>query len=124
MPIYEYQCQDCGHQLELIQKMSDAHATDCPKCGQPSLKKKVSAAAFRLKGGGWYETDFKSGDKKKNLVDNKSDSGSAGNSSESGSKSSGDGGGAAKSDSKSDSKSASTTKTESKPASSGAKSGD
>lgn len=71
MPIYEYQCQDCGHQMELIQKMSDPPASDCPACNKPALKKKVSAAAFRLKGGGWYETDFKSGDKKKNLVENK-----------------------------------------------------
>ncbi len=67
MPIYEYQCQKCGHELEVIQKLSDAALTDCPECGAPALKKKISAAAFRLKGGGWYETDFKSGDKKKNL---------------------------------------------------------
>ncbi len=59
--------------MELIQKMSDPPASDCPACGKPTLKKKVSAAAFRLKGGGWYETDFKSGDKKKNLVENKGD---------------------------------------------------
>jgi len=75
MPIYEYQCQLCGHQLEIIHKMNDPHATDCPECGESGLKKKVSAAAFRLKGGGWYETDFKSGDKKKNLVDTKGESG-------------------------------------------------
>lgn len=67
MPIYEYQCQSCHEQLEALQKISDAPLLDCPKCGQPSLKKKVSAAAFRLKGGGWYETDFKTGNKK-NLV--------------------------------------------------------
>ncbi len=59
MPIYEYQCQACQHQLEALQKMSDAPLVDCPNCGAPSLRKKVSAAAFRLKGGGWYETDFK-----------------------------------------------------------------
>ncbi len=68
MPIYEYQCTQCGHALELLQKMSDPLATTCPACSQESLKKRVSAAAFRLKGGGWYETDFKSGDKKKNLA--------------------------------------------------------
>jgi len=67
MPIYEYQCQQCGHQMEAIQKISDAALVECPECGKPALKKLVSAAAFRLKGGGWYETDFKSSDKKKNL---------------------------------------------------------
>jgi putative FmdB family regulatory protein len=67
MPIYEYQCQACGHEIEVIQKMSDAPLTDCPECKQPKLKKLISASAFRLKGGGWYETDFKSG-KKKNLA--------------------------------------------------------
>ena len=67
MPIYEYQCQACQHQIEALQKMSDTPLLDCPQCGEASLKKKVSAAAFRLKGSGWYETDFKTGDKK-NLV--------------------------------------------------------
>ena len=64
MPIYEYQCQECDKQLEALQKISDAPLLDCPQCGKPALKKKVSAAAFRLKGGGWYETDFKTGNKK------------------------------------------------------------
>jgi len=64
MPIYEYRCQSCGKELEIIQKVSDPPAVECPDCGEPSLKKKVSAAAFRLKGGGWYETDFKTGNKK------------------------------------------------------------
>lgn len=64
MPIYEYKCQSCGHQLEALQKLSDAPLTDCPECGDGALKKKISAAAFRLKGGGWYETDFKTGNKK------------------------------------------------------------
>lgn len=68
MPLYEYRCAACGHELEAMQKMSDAPLTDCPECGAPALKKKISAAAFRLKGGGWYETDFKSG-KQKNLHD-------------------------------------------------------
>ena len=67
MPIYEYRCEACGHELEKLQKVSDAPLTDCPACGQPTLKKRISAAGFRLKGGGWYETDFKSGEKKKNL---------------------------------------------------------
>ena len=67
MPIYEYQCQNCGKQLEALQKINDAPLQECPECGKPELKKKISAAAFRLKGGGWYETDFKTG-KKKNLA--------------------------------------------------------
>jgi putative FmdB family regulatory protein len=98
MPIYEYRCEHCGHELEKMQKISDAPLTDCPECGRPALKKLISAAGFRLKGGGWYETDFKkSGDKKKNLHDGgeKKDSAakpdSAGSSGSSGS-------GAAKSD--------------------------
>lgn len=64
MPIYEYRCESCGHQLEALQKLSDAPLTDCPACAQPQLSKQVSAAGFRLKGGGWYETDFKSSGKK------------------------------------------------------------
>ncbi len=59
MPIYEYKCENCGHQLEILQKISDAPATTCPACGQDSLRKMISAAAFKLKGTGWYETDFK-----------------------------------------------------------------
>lgn len=64
MPIYEYQCQACGHDMEAIQKMSDDPLTDCPECGKPELKKLISAAGFQLKGSGWYETDFKGGSKK------------------------------------------------------------
>lgn len=75
MPIYEYQCGDCQHQLEALQKIADAPLTDCPKCQKPSLVKKVSAAGFRLAGSGWYETDFKSG-KKKNLAGDSSSSAS------------------------------------------------
>ena len=59
MPIYEYQCDACGHCLEALQKISDAPLKTCPECDQDALRKKVSAAAFRLKGTGWYETDFK-----------------------------------------------------------------
>jgi len=72
MPFYEYRCDACGHELEVMQKMSDAPLTDCPACGAAALTKLISAAGFRLKGGGWYETDFKSGAKK-----NVADSGSA-----------------------------------------------
>ena len=72
MPIYEYECDACGHRLEAIQKFSDAPLTDCPACAAVRLKKQVSAAAFRLKGSGWYETDFKGGGKK---PDDKPDAG-------------------------------------------------
>ncbi|MED5407557.1 MAG: zinc ribbon domain-containing protein [Pseudomonadota bacterium] len=65
MPIYEYLCQSCGHHLEALQKMSEDPLVYCPECGEESLKKKVSAAAFRLKGSGWYETDFKDSGKEK-----------------------------------------------------------
>jgi len=68
MPIYEYQCTECGYQTEVLQKISDDPLKDCPECGKLAMKKMVTAAAFRLKGGGWYETDFKSG-KKKNVHD-------------------------------------------------------
>lgn len=64
MPFYEYQCTKCGHIEEVLQKVSDKPLKKCPACGKLALQKKVSAAAFRLKGGGWYETDFKSGNKK------------------------------------------------------------
>lgn len=59
MPIYEYGCTHCGHELEIIQKMNDLPLEKCPVCEQNTLKKKVSAAGFRLKGTGWYQTDFK-----------------------------------------------------------------
>lgn len=65
MPIYEYQCEACGHRLEALQKISEEPLSDCPECGRPSLQKLVSAAGFRLKGSGWYVTDFKDGGKKK-----------------------------------------------------------
>ncbi|MFU8878223.1 MAG: FmdB family zinc ribbon protein [Wenzhouxiangellaceae bacterium] len=67
MPIYEYQCRECDHRLEKLQKISDAPLADCPACGRPALVKLISAAGFRLKGGGWYETDFKK-DGKRNLA--------------------------------------------------------
>lgn len=64
MPIYEYQCKECGHHLEAIQRFSDAALTQCPACHQQSLSKQISAPSFRLKGGGWYETDFKTANKR------------------------------------------------------------
>ena len=64
MPMYDYQCASCGHQLEAIQKISAAPLTDCPACQAPALKKLLSVPGFRLSGNGWYETDFKTGAKK------------------------------------------------------------
>jgi putative FmdB family regulatory protein len=64
MPIYEYQCQSCGHEHEALQKLGADPIVICPACTKPELMKKISAAGFRLKGSGWYETDFKSGTKK------------------------------------------------------------
>ena len=70
MPFYEYQCQACGAQVEVLQKISDAPLKKCPECGKSRLTKLISAPSFRLAGGGWYETDFKTDkDKKKNLVE-------------------------------------------------------
>ena len=59
MPIYEYACKKCGHMLDALQKMSDDPLLDCPECSEPQLKRLISAPRFRLKGQGWYETDFK-----------------------------------------------------------------
>ncbi|MBZ4202966.1 MAG: zinc ribbon domain-containing protein [Methylovulum sp.] len=64
MPIYEYQCRACGNEHEALQKISAEPLLICPACNEPELLKKISAAGFRLKGSGWYETDFKSGNKK------------------------------------------------------------
>src|ERR1700761_7547275 len=70
MPFYEYQCKNCGHELEAMQKVSDAPLKKCPHCGKSQLQRLMSAPVFRLKGGGWYETDFKDDkDKKRNLAD-------------------------------------------------------
>ncbi len=72
MPIYEYRCQSCGHELEKLQRMNDPALADCPECGKNALKRLISAAGFRLKGAGWYETDFKKSNQR-NLVDTGSD---------------------------------------------------
>lgn len=63
MPIYEYRCGSCGHELEAMQKFADPVLTQCPKCDTDALVKLVSAAGFQLKGGGWYATDFRGGGK-------------------------------------------------------------
>ena len=98
MPIYEYRCAACGHELEALQKISDPPLVDCPACGKAELRKRVTAAAFRLKGTGWYETDFKNSAKNK-----KAQSGATAESKSSGS----DSGGSTKSDSSSSSSGAS-----------------
>src|SRR5579863_1105393 len=70
MPFYEYQCKNCGHDLEAMQKVSDPPLKKCPHCGKSQLQRLMSAPVFRLKGGGWYETDFKGDqDTKRNLAD-------------------------------------------------------
>ena len=64
MPIYGYICKSCEHRFDVLQKMSDEPLVHCPDCGEPSLQKELSAPKFRLKGSGWYETDFKTGNKR------------------------------------------------------------
>ena len=66
MPIYGYVCKNCEHMLDALQKISDDPLVDCPECGEPQLRRQLSAPRFRLKGSGWYETDFKK-DKQRNL---------------------------------------------------------
>lgn len=68
MPIYEYACDACDHTLDALQKISEEPLKFCPECGAESLRKLISAPNFRLKGSGWYETDFKT-DNRKNLAD-------------------------------------------------------
>ena len=96
MPIYEYECRGCGEQHEFIQKFSDSPKRKCPSCGKLRLKKLISAAAFHLKGDGWYVTDFRDKGKSKDKDRGKSDSPES------------------SSDSKSDSKSSESTSTDSK----------
>ena len=73
MPIYEYECTQCGHQLDALQGINEPRLSECPACNKTSLKRLISAPNFRLKGKGWYETDFKTGNRK-NLVENNDDS--------------------------------------------------
>lgn len=92
MPIYEYACRNCAHTLEELQKISDEPLLLCPACGEPQLKRLLSAPRFRLKGSGWYETDFKK-DKQKNLIKADGDAAAAGSKAEAA-----DGGSSAKPD--------------------------
>ena len=77
MPIYEYQCSACGHQLEAMQKMSEEPLTECPTCHKPALTKLVSAAGFQLKGTGWYATDFRNKGKPESKQGSQNESGSS-----------------------------------------------
>ena len=117
MPIYEYLCSQCGHHLEALQKLSDEPLVFCPECSEAALKKQVSAAAFRLKGTGWYETDFKDSKKEKSssAKGSSSDSGTSSNASS-------DSEGASTKSSKESSKSSSDKKDSRKPYSSESKS--
>jgi len=128
MPIYEYVCDACGHQLEALQAISEEPLRECPDCQEAALRKKVSAVAFRLKGGGWYETDFKDRGKRNLAGDSgaagdgakSTDSGKTGADSGSSSGSSSDTGksDSGKSDSsKSDSSKSDSARSDSKPAS-------
>jgi putative FmdB family regulatory protein len=108
MPIYEYECNACGERHEFIQKFSDAPKRKCPVCGKSRLRKLVSAAAFHLKGNGWYVTDFRD---KKNGKDGKSAGKSDSTDGQSDSKS--DGKSDTKSDTKSDGASGSTAESKS-----------
>ena len=105
MPIYEYRCKECAHEVEALQKLSDPPLVTCPACGKEALQKLVSAAGFQLKGSGWYVTDFRgggSGGKKAPASADKADGPAAdGTKTET------------KTEAKSESKSESTTKSES-----------
>jgi putative FmdB family regulatory protein len=104
MPIYEYQCDKCGHHLEALQKISDKPLRECPECGRHTLKRLMSAPLFRLAGSGWYETDFKSDKEQKRNLHEKGDKEPA------------------KAEDKPEPKAAKTEKADSKPAASEAKS--
>ena len=76
MPIYAFQCAECGHSFDRLQKMSDPDPETCPDCGASAVKRQLTAPSFRLAGSGWYETDFKKdGDKKRNLAEGGGDAG-------------------------------------------------
>ena len=68
MPIYAFRCDACGHAFDRLQKLSDPDPVECPECGAPAVRRQVTAPVFRLAGSGWYETDFKSPDRQRNLA--------------------------------------------------------
>jgi len=108
MPIYPYVCTACGHEFDALQKISDEPLTECPECGESTLKKRLAAPAFQLKGTGWYETDFKNTGKKQDAPD-KSKNDQSSDKKDQGGKSSSEGSGSAASDTQSKSKAAAGT---------------
>lgn len=104
MPIYEYRCDACGAQTEILQRISDAPPAKCPKCGKRALKKMVTAAGFQLKGTGWYATDFKDKAAKPAATGGKADKSDKSDKSDKPAASSGDSGKAADTSGKSSSK--------------------
>ncbi len=116
MPIYEYRCQACGHEIESLQRLSDAPLTECPSCHKPELKKLLSAAGFQLKGSGWYATDFRNSGAKPASTPKDKSATKAAPSAEGGGASAPSSDSSASTESKSADKPATTT--ESKPASS------
>jgi len=115
MPIYEYRCAACGHEIEALQKLSDAPLTQCPSCHKPELKKLLSAAGFQLKGSGWYATDFRNSGAKP-AAKEKSAAKSPASGENGGATTAGSSESAAGADSKSADKPSTGTTTESKPA--------
>jgi putative FmdB family regulatory protein len=120
MPIYEYECSNCRYYVEVIQKISDAKLKKCPSCGKNALKKLISAPVFRLKGSGWYETDFKGDqEKRRNLAGAEKEPASEVKDGKDAKAAGAEGGAEAKVDAKADSKGDSAdkavTKSESKP---------
>ncbi len=120
MPIYEYACSHCGHTLDALQKIADDPLVDCPECEHAALKRQLSAPRFRLKGAGWYETDFKkdnqrnlAGEKEPAKKDGKGDGkdGAKADAKADGKKSSGDAKPAVKADKKTETKSSSSNNT-------------
>jgi putative FmdB family regulatory protein len=110
MPIYEYRCDACGHELDALQKLSDAQLVDCPECDASALRRLISKPSFRLKGSGWYETDFKSDkETKRNLAGSKDDKPKSSDKPAAKKDSQSSDSGAKKSDSKKSSSSASTS---------------
>lgn len=103
MPIYEYRCTSCQAELEKLQKISDPPLIECPECGKSTLVKLISASSFRLKGSGWYETDFKTGNRKNGVAEEvvaKADKDSGASSADDGGKTVSKDGGKSVSDSK------------------------
>jgi putative FmdB family regulatory protein len=111
VPLYEYQCKDCGHRFEKIQKFSDPLVTDCPKCGKKSVEQMISAPAVQFKGSGWYVTDYAS---KKSGASSGNGASGEGKSSESKTETKSEAKGDTKSDTKTESKSSSGSSSDSK----------